>query len=224
MTSVGKHAIWSPRVPLSMKSGKGNRLSWRRCGHIISSSQSHWNWVESWWFHQFFTFLKARLNLTALDRYLENQLYRFLLSGQDVCILNKWPFIYDFKESKLISFKNSGHSLSISKLEYSYFIKFPPVDLLSSLLWDSGKIICQEKKKKKECYLSYNWSFGIWYLDIQCIPPRFTFIGGYLICILFLKDSTFRYRCLLVSEMAVIKLKCLHLCLAASKLTSGPCS
>lgn len=60
-------------------------------------------------------------------------------------------------------------------------------------------------------------------MDIQCIPPRFTFIGGYLICILFLEDSTFRYRCLLVLEMAVIKLKCLHLCLAASKLISGAC-
>ena len=126
------------------------------------------NWVESWWFHQVFTFLKARLNLTALDRWLENQLYHFLLSGQDFRILNKWPFLYGFKESKLISFKNSGHSLSISKLEYSCFIKFPPVDLLSSLLWDSGKIICQEKKKKSvTCHITRVLEFGIWIFSVS---------------------------------------------------------
>lgn len=116
-----------------------------------------------------FHLFKSKIKFNCSGQILGEPVIPFPSIGQDVCILNKWPFIYDFKESKLISFKNSGHSLSISKLEYSYFIKFPPVDLLSSLLWDSGKIICQEKKKKKSvtCHITGVLEFGIWIFSVS---------------------------------------------------------
>lgn len=120
------------------------------------------NWVVSWWFYQFFTFLKARLSLTAPDRWLENQLYHFLLSGQDFLILNKWPFLYDFKESKLISLKNSGHSFSISKLKYSCFIKFPLLIFLVHHCEIVESSFVKEKKKKKSvtCHITKVLEFG----------------------------------------------------------------